>query len=118
MLTEAIHDYIQRTFDERRLMEVSLIFVLTPYAELVLHKRMQKSVRLGIACGHAIAAPRHSNIHELLDMVKIYYRADVFQTAYQTQTVHPLPPSIRMRNTRPFDYNFIANVISINYVCN
>nr|KAJ0207799.1 hypothetical protein LSAT_V11C500271170 [Lactuca sativa] len=112
MLTETIRGYIQRSFDECRLMAdkipASLTTVLTSYAEVVLHKRMQKSVRwqatktpsplcpkfinLGITCGHAIAASRHSNIHELLDMFWIYYWADVFQTAYQTQTVHPLPP--------------------------
>nr|KAJ0208732.1 hypothetical protein LSAT_V11C400170670 [Lactuca sativa] len=46
----------------------------------------------GIVCDHAIATSCHSNIHELADMVQIYYRADVFQTAYQTKIMHPLPP--------------------------
>nr|KAJ0226183.1 hypothetical protein LSAT_V11C100030630 [Lactuca sativa] len=36
---------------------------------------------LGIACSHAIVASRHSNIYEL-----------PYMTAYQTQTVYPLPP--------------------------
>nr|KAJ0220669.1 hypothetical protein LSAT_V11C200064840 [Lactuca sativa] len=144
MLTKAIHDYIQRTFDEHKLMagkipgeilnlfnhlykslfdhiylSVSLTTILTLYAEMVLHQRRQKSYlilketcvidlnqhtsscgkwcSLGIACAHAITSSRHSNIHELPDMVQIYYiyyRDDVFQTAYQTQTVHNLlPPS-------------------------
>nr|KAJ0187278.1 hypothetical protein LSAT_V11C900492770 [Lactuca sativa] len=108
MITEAILDYVQRTFNECRLMATSLTTLLTPYAEMLLHKWMQKSVRwkstkilpailsplpsdiyrvfdfkktcivdlnchtcscgkwhiLGIACGHAVAASRHSNIHE------------------------------------------------------
>nr|KAJ0202719.1 hypothetical protein LSAT_V11C500234800 [Lactuca sativa] len=81
---------------------------------MVLHKRMQKSVRWQETkippeipspllsniyrvfdfkktyvvdtnpYGHAIAASRHLNIHELPDMVQIYYRVDVFQTSYQT----------------------------------
>nr|KAJ0215802.1 hypothetical protein LSAT_V11C300149370 [Lactuca sativa] len=91
--------------------------VLTSYAEMVLRKRMQngkqqrshhrsrlrscptfieflilKKLDLGIVCGHAIVASRHSNIHELANMVKIYYWADVFQNIYKTQTVHPIPP--------------------------
>nr|KAJ0201852.1 hypothetical protein LSAT_V11C600324940 [Lactuca sativa] len=112
-----------------------LTIILTSYVEMVLHKRMQKSVRwqatkippeipsllpsdiylvfylkktcvvhlnrhtcscgkwrnLGIACDHAIVVSRHSNIHELPNMVQIYYRVDMFQTAYQTQTMHPFP---------------------------
>nr|KAJ0185688.1 hypothetical protein LSAT_V11C900457320 [Lactuca sativa] len=47
---------------------------------------------LGIACSHAIVASRRSNIHELYDMVQIYYQDGVFQTTYQTQNVHLLPP--------------------------
>nr|KAJ0199358.1 hypothetical protein LSAT_V11C600317800 [Lactuca sativa] len=47
---------------------------------------------LGITCGHAIIAARHSNMHALVDMVQVYYHTDVFQLVYQTQTVHPLPP--------------------------
>nr|KAJ0206182.1 hypothetical protein LSAT_V11C500265090 [Lactuca sativa] len=99
MLIEAICDYI--TLFDHIYFPANLTTVLTPYAEMVLHKRIQKSVRwqatkfppeilsplpLGIACGNAIAASRHSNNHELLDMVHIYYWADVFQTAYKTQT--------------------------------
>nr|KAJ0201838.1 hypothetical protein LSAT_V11C600312100 [Lactuca sativa] len=102
MLTEETRDYIQRTFDERRLMTASLTTVLTPYVKMMLHKRMQKFVRwqatkipleipsslpsdiygLGIACGHAIATSRHLNVHELPDMVQIYYQVDVFHIAY------------------------------------
>nr|KAJ0210594.1 hypothetical protein LSAT_V11C400164960 [Lactuca sativa] len=80
---------------------------------MVLHKRMQKSVgwqatkilsslpfdihrhNLGIVCGNAIAASRHSNIHELPDMVHINYQDDVFQTTYQTQTMHPFPSTTK-----------------------
>nr|KAJ0206384.1 hypothetical protein LSAT_V11C500274620 [Lactuca sativa] len=40
---------------------------------------------LGIAYGHAIAVARHSNMHELVDMVQVFYHAD-------TQTFHPVPP--------------------------
>nr|KAJ0216975.1 hypothetical protein LSAT_V11C300142480 [Lactuca sativa] len=113
----------------------SLTTVLTPYAQMVLQRWMQKSVgwqathipqqisstlptyvyvvsdfkttcvvdlnghtcscgkwcSLNITCGHGIAAAHHSNMHELVDMVQVYYHADVFQLVYQTQTVHPLP---------------------------
>nr|KAJ0190770.1 hypothetical protein LSAT_V11C800402960 [Lactuca sativa] len=44
MLTEAIRAYIQRNFDERILMASGLAIVLTPYTEIVRHKRMQKSI--------------------------------------------------------------------------
>nr|KAJ0212222.1 hypothetical protein LSAT_V11C400181900 [Lactuca sativa] len=37
---------------------------------------------LGIGCDHVTLASRYSKIHELPDMVQIYYQADVFQTAY------------------------------------
>nr|KAJ0218848.1 hypothetical protein LSAT_V11C300117200 [Lactuca sativa] len=47
---------------------------------------------LDITCCHVITAARHSNMHELVDAVQVYYHADVFQLVYQTQTVHPLPP--------------------------
>nr|KAJ0223197.1 hypothetical protein LSAT_V11C200061480 [Lactuca sativa] len=105
------------------LMEVTSI--LTPYAEMVLQRRMQKSISsplpayiylvsnfkttcvvdlnghtyscgkwrsLGIACGHAIASTRYSNMHELVDTVQVFYHTDVFKLVYQTQTVHPVPP--------------------------
>nr|KAJ0197000.1 hypothetical protein LSAT_V11C700370490 [Lactuca sativa] len=106
MLTEAIHDYNQWTFDERILISASLTTVLNPYAKILLHKgykslfsgkqqisrkRSISALVLGIACGHVNGESRHSNIHKLPDMVKIYYRAYVFQTSYQSQTVHPLP---------------------------
>nr|KAJ0184772.1 hypothetical protein LSAT_V11C900502560 [Lactuca sativa] len=119
-LTKATCDYVQWTFVERSLVGGRLTTVLTLYAEMLLHKRMQKSVwwqatkipppfpsdidrvfdlknklccrakPLGIACGHVIATSHHSNINELANMVHIYYRTDVFQTVYQTQTVYPL----------------------------
>nr|KAJ0221793.1 hypothetical protein LSAT_V11C200054970 [Lactuca sativa] len=91
-LIEEIREYMQRTFVERSLTAGSLTTVLTPHAEMVLHKRIQKSVRLGIACGHAITTVRHSNMHELVDMVKVFYHADVFQIVCQTQTIYPVPP--------------------------
>ncbi|XP_052622706.1 uncharacterized protein LOC128127994 [Lactuca sativa] len=109
-------------------MAGSLTGVLTPYAQMVVFRRMQKSVRwqatqipqqisspvsayvyevfdfkttcvvdlndrtcscgkwssLGIACGHAIAAARDSNMHEIVNLVQVYYSADVFQLVYQT----------------------------------
>nr|KAJ0226987.1 hypothetical protein LSAT_V11C100000790 [Lactuca sativa] len=154
-LTEAILDYIQRNFVERDLMASNIsdpilsylitctrtlfdhIFfsrrlttALTSYIEMVLHKRMQKSVQwqatkippkisspfpLGITCDHATAASRYSNIHELPNMVTIYYPNDVFQTAYETQTVHPLP-FIRMKNIGSFDGCFIANCLMENII--
>nr|KAJ0201790.1 hypothetical protein LSAT_V11C600332470 [Lactuca sativa] len=43
-LIEGIREYMQQTFVERSLMAGSLNTVLTPYAEMVLHKRMQKSI--------------------------------------------------------------------------
>nr|KAJ0185660.1 hypothetical protein LSAT_V11C900485860 [Lactuca sativa] len=81
-LIEGIIEYMQNTFVERSIM-----------ADLNGHTcSCGKWRSLGIPCGHAIAAARHSNMHELLDMVQVYYHADVFQLIYQTQTVHPLPP--------------------------
>nr|KAJ0221734.1 hypothetical protein LSAT_V11C200083050 [Lactuca sativa] len=44
-LTEAIRDYIQRNFVKRSLMAERLINLLTLYAEIMLHKRMQKCIR-------------------------------------------------------------------------
>nr|KAJ0208985.1 hypothetical protein LSAT_V11C400168850 [Lactuca sativa] len=78
---------------------MSVTTVLTPYAEMVLHKRMQTFVRwkatkihleipsplpMVIACGHAIAASRHLNIHELPDMCVMKYIiiALIFVTYY------------------------------------
>nr|KAJ0220370.1 hypothetical protein LSAT_V11C200061490 [Lactuca sativa] len=47
---------------------------------------------LDIACGHAITSTRHSNMHDLVDMVQVFYHADVFKLVYQTQTIHPVSP--------------------------
>nr|KAJ0198393.1 hypothetical protein LSAT_V11C700375830 [Lactuca sativa] len=47
---------------------------------------------LAIACGHAITAAHDLNMHEIVNLVHVYYNADVFQLVYQTQTIHPLPP--------------------------
>nr|KAJ0216651.1 hypothetical protein LSAT_V11C300119800 [Lactuca sativa] len=79
-LIEGIREYMQNTFVERSIM-----------ADLNTCS-CGKWCSLGIPCGHAIATARHSNMHELLHMVQVYYHADVFQLIYQTQTVHPLPP--------------------------
>nr|KAJ0208060.1 hypothetical protein LSAT_V11C500243690 [Lactuca sativa] len=92
--------------------------VFTPYAEMVLQRRMQKRLRwkatkippeipfpfpsdifqvfdlkrsLVIACGHAIAAACYTKNTELTDIVQIYYLADVFQTTYQTRNVNVVP---------------------------
>nr|KAJ0186903.1 hypothetical protein LSAT_V11C900467500 [Lactuca sativa] len=80
-------------------MAESLTTVLTPYAEMVLHKMMKNYVwwqatkipsllpsaiyremaqsGYNLRSCYAIAASRHSNIHELPDVVQIYYRTNV-----------------------------------------
>nr|KAJ0213358.1 hypothetical protein LSAT_V11C400210080 [Lactuca sativa] len=68
-----------------------------------------------IVCSRAIVASCHSNIHELFDLVQIYYRTDVLRTTYLTNIVHPLPLYLN-GNIRPFNGCFIAYVIAINYV--
>nr|KAJ0222710.1 hypothetical protein LSAT_V11C200056380 [Lactuca sativa] len=81
-LIEGICAYMQNTFFERSIL-----------ADLNTHTcSCGKWHSLGIPCGQAIAIARHSNMHELLDMVQVYYGADVFQLIYQTQIIHPLPP--------------------------
>nr|KAJ0198858.1 hypothetical protein LSAT_V11C600324490 [Lactuca sativa] len=47
---------------------------------------LEQLVFLGIACNHAIATSRHSNIHELPDMVQIYYR---LPTRHKSCTLFP-----------------------------
>nr|KAJ0221401.1 hypothetical protein LSAT_V11C200064910 [Lactuca sativa] len=113
-LIEGIREYMQNTFVERSIMAGSLTTVLTPYAQMVLQRRMQKFVGWqATQTPQQISSPlptyvylvsdfkttcvvdlnaRHLNMHELVDMVQVYYHADVFQLVYQTQTVHPLPP--------------------------
>nr|KAJ0204547.1 hypothetical protein LSAT_V11C500246350 [Lactuca sativa] len=56
----------------------------------------------------------YCDIHELPEMFKIYYQVDVFQTTYQTQTMHPLPPlsEWELGNTKHFHGCFIANIIT------
>nr|KAJ0188634.1 hypothetical protein LSAT_V11C900472710 [Lactuca sativa] len=99
-ISGAILNYLivcTRTLFDHIYFSWRLTTVLTPYVEMVLHKRMQKSVQselsymfmwdmvqYSITCDHAIATSHRSNIHELPDMVQIYYQGDVFQTAYQT----------------------------------
>nr|KAJ0192438.1 hypothetical protein LSAT_V11C800395340 [Lactuca sativa] len=145
-LIEGICGYMKNTFVEQSIMACSLTSVLTPYAQMVVFRRMQKSVRwqatqisqqisspmptyvyevidfkttcvvhlngrtcscgkwssLGIACGHAIATARDSNMHEIVNLVQVYYHPDVFQLVYQTQTVHPLPPPSEWEIPDPF----------------
>nr|KAJ0191657.1 hypothetical protein LSAT_V11C800435790 [Lactuca sativa] len=87
--------YRKRTLVDHIYYSTSLTTVLNLYAEMVLHKRLQKSIRrqttkippkitLDTTCSHAIATSCHSNIHESPDVVQIYYQTNVFQTAYQT----------------------------------
>ncbi|XP_052623728.1 uncharacterized protein LOC128129072 [Lactuca sativa] len=144
-LIDTIVQYIQQTFAESSVIGGLLSTVFTPYAEMVLHKRMQKSLgwkvakippefpspfpsdifrvfdlkrtcvvdlnrhtcscgkwcSLGIACGHAISAARYTNNTELIDMVQIYYRVDVFRTAYQTRNVNVIPPAAEWEIPEP-----------------
>nr|KAJ0210053.1 hypothetical protein LSAT_V11C400182870 [Lactuca sativa] len=121
-LIDAIVQYIQQMFAECSVVGGMLNTVFTPYVEMVLHKRMQKSLRwkatkippeipspfpsnifqilidtqwrsLDIACSHAIAATRYTKNTELTDMVQIYYLADVFRTIYQTRNVNVVSPA-------------------------
>nr|KAJ0189984.1 hypothetical protein LSAT_V11C800391450 [Lactuca sativa] len=81
-LIKGIREYMQHTFVEQSLI-----------ADLNGHTcSCGKWRSLGITCGRAIATACHSNMHELVDMVQVFYHADVFQLVYQTQTVHPVPP--------------------------
>nr|KAJ0212805.1 hypothetical protein LSAT_V11C400182880 [Lactuca sativa] len=113
-LIEGIREYMQNTFVERSIMARSLSGVLTPYAQMMVFRRMQKFVRLqATQIPQQISSPmptyvyevfdfkttcvvdlnaRDSNMHEIVNLVQVYYHADVFRLVYQIQTVHPLPP--------------------------
>nr|KAJ0223080.1 hypothetical protein LSAT_V11C200064920 [Lactuca sativa] len=129
-LIDAIVQYIQRTFAERSVV-----------GELVLHRRMQKSLRwkatkippeipslfpsdvfhkwhsLGIACSHAIVATRYTNNTQLTDMVQIYYRADVFRTTYQTRNVNVVPPASEWEIPEPLMVVLIPMSSYLTIIC-
>nr|KAJ0190039.1 hypothetical protein LSAT_V11C800450960 [Lactuca sativa] len=115
-LIDTIVQYIQQTFAERRMLST----IFTPYVEMVLHRRMQKSlgwkatkispeILLGIACGHAIAAARYTNNTELTDMVQIYYWAD-------TTNVNVVPPTSEWEILEPLMVVLIPIMNSSHFV--
>nr|KAJ0228516.1 hypothetical protein LSAT_V11C100012840 [Lactuca sativa] len=94
--------------------------VHTPYARIVLHKRMQKCVRW-----QATKIPpeipffrSHPTFIEFFILKKTCVvdvnRYCVLDCLLDTSCA-PSSPSIRIGNTRPFDDSFIANLIAVNY---
>nr|KAJ0206838.1 hypothetical protein LSAT_V11C500234220 [Lactuca sativa] len=87
--------------------------ILTPFAQMMLQRRMQKCIRWqATKIPPEISSSFPSDIFcifyfkrtcvvDLNHMVQIYYRVDVFQTTNQTHNVHPLPPTYEWEITNP-----------------